>query len=69
MKRRSKLTSVSARQALGVAGILGLITLTLCSSQNVLARFHTMTHPKARVCFMGGTRVVREEPGKQKSRS
>ena len=38
MKRRSTLTSVSARQALGVAGILGLIALTLCSSQNVLVQ-------------------------------
>jgi len=43
MKRRSTLTSVSARQAHGVAGILGLIALTLCSSQNVFAGFHTTT--------------------------
>jgi hypothetical protein len=46
MKRPSNLTSVSARQALGVAGILGLIALTLCSNQNIPARFRTVTHAK-----------------------
>jgi len=39
MKRRSALTSDSPRRAFGVTGIVGLIALTLCSSQNVLARF------------------------------
>jgi hypothetical protein len=43
MKRRSTLTSVSAPQAFGVAGILGLIALALCPSGNVLARSHTIT--------------------------
>jgi hypothetical protein len=43
MKRRSALTSDSPRRAYGVTGIVGLIALSLCSSQNVLARFHTTT--------------------------
>jgi hypothetical protein len=33
------------------------------------ARKRVETTPKASGCFMGGTRAVREEPGKQKPRS
>ncbi len=48
MKRRSTLTSDSARRTLGVAGIIGLITLTLCSRPNVFAGFHTMNNAEAK---------------------
>ncbi len=47
MKRRSTLTPESARRALVVAGILGLMMLTLCSKPNVFAGFHTMNHVKS----------------------
>ncbi len=33
-------TSGSARRGLGVAGIVGLLALALCSDANVLTRFH-----------------------------
>src|SRR5262249_18271581 len=46
-RQQSALTSASALRAIGVAGIIGLITLMLCSGANVLARFHTMNNAKA----------------------
>jgi thiol-disulfide isomerase/thioredoxin len=40
-------TSDSARRALGVAGIVGIVALALCSYANVLTRFHIMNTAKA----------------------
>jgi len=45
--RRHSFTLVSARRALGVAGIVGFVALALCSDANVLTRFRIMKTTRA----------------------
>src|SRR6266566_6616297 len=51
--RRHSFTSDSARRALGVAGIVGLVALALCSNANVLTRFHIMNTAHAEDGLVG----------------
>src|SRR3984893_7931174 len=51
--RRHSFTSDSARRALGVAGIVGLVALALCSNANVLTRFHIINTAKAEDSLIG----------------
>jgi len=51
--RRHSSTSDSARRALAVAGIVGLVALALCSDANVLTRFHIMNAVKAQDSLIG----------------
>ena len=44
---RHSFTSDSAHRALGVAGVVGLVALALCSDADVLTRFHVMNTAKA----------------------
>jgi thiol-disulfide isomerase/thioredoxin len=52
MRRRS-FNSDSARRALCVAGVVGVVALVLCSDANVLARFHIMNTAKAEDILIG----------------
>jgi thiol-disulfide isomerase/thioredoxin len=52
MKRHS-FTSDTARRALGMAGIVGLVAIALCSDANVLTRFHVMNTAKAEDSLIG----------------
>src|SRR5271166_2038568 len=51
--RRHSFTADSARRALGVAGIVGLVALALCSNANVLTRFHIMNTAQAEHGLVG----------------
>ena len=51
--RRHSFTSDSAGSALGVAGIVGFVALTLCSNANVLTRFHIMNTAQAEDSLIG----------------
>jgi thiol-disulfide isomerase/thioredoxin len=51
--KRHALNPHSARRALGVAGIVGFVTLALCTDANVLTRFHLMKAAKAEDDFIG----------------
>ena len=53
MKRRLTLTSDSGRRTLRVAGIIGLITLTLCPRPKAFAGFHTLNNAKAEDTLIG----------------
>jgi thiol-disulfide isomerase/thioredoxin len=53
--KRDSFTSASARRAIGVAGIAGLIALVLCSGANVLTRFHIMKTAKAEDSLIGAS--------------
>ena len=50
---RRLFTSDSARRALGVAGVVGLLAFALCSDANVLTRFHIMNTAKAEDSLIG----------------
>jgi thiol-disulfide isomerase/thioredoxin len=52
--RRHSFTSDSARRALGVAGIVGFVALTLCCDADVLTRFHIMNTANAEDSLIGG---------------
>ena len=52
-RRRHSFTTASARRALGVAGIVGFLALALCSSANLLTRFHIMKTAKAEDSLIG----------------
>jgi thiol-disulfide isomerase/thioredoxin len=54
--RRHSFISDSARRALGVAGIVGLVAFALCSDSNVLTRFHIMNSAKAENSLIGALR-------------
>jgi hypothetical protein len=51
--RRHSFNSDSVRRALGVAGIVGIVALALCSNANVLTRFHIMNTAKAEDSLIG----------------
>ncbi len=51
--RRHSFTSDSARRALGVAGVVGLVALCLCSNASVLTRFHILNTAKAEDSLIG----------------
>jgi thiol-disulfide isomerase/thioredoxin len=51
--RRHSFTSDSARRALGVTFIVGLVVLTFCSDANVRSRFHIMKAAKAEDSLIG----------------
>jgi hypothetical protein len=53
---RHSFTSDSARRALGVAGVVGLVAFALCSDANVLTRFHIMNTAKAEDNLIGAFR-------------
>ncbi len=51
--KRHLFISDSARRALGVGGIVGLVTLALCLGANVLTRFHIMNTARAEDSLIG----------------
>jgi hypothetical protein len=51
--RRHSFTSDSANRALGVAGIVGFVALSLCSNANVLTRLHIMNTAQAEDGLVG----------------